>query len=567
MGGGTIGKRVASCVRLGMTAVLAAVLYGCGGGGGEAPAMPEPHSAALAREACDPQSVLRGDAAQVGGSCVRASAALRQSTADFRLNAAASTFTPTLLFNWAEQAFPNYFAPASQVDLLSGPYVYRYYPATGNYMGVAGGEVYVLGPMSGGALARVGTLSDFACSAALIGCTVPGAPTIVSVTAMDKSAIVAFTPPASSGSSPITEYKATCARGFTSIGTVTGSASPLTVTGLTNGQEYSCIVTAANSHGSSAPSAALRVTPEYPPSYQQTKIRLVSDSGDYIGGGRVYEYTKASTQITVTANGTKISVGVNGDQWWYGDFQLPSSQTSWQPGTYTGLTRYPFNSLANGGLDWGGEGRGCNTLTGSITVHSVHYTNNVLDAISFTFVQHCEGGSPALTGEITWGKNDPTKPPGPSAIPSSLWAPAAGSVPTSGNYIYLESDSGDYIGAGRNYLYTGSAFNVTSNGSLLEASVSSTYDWWSGDFQAMFGTNPLQIGYYPDLSRYPFHNPYKGGLSWSGNGRGCNELSGWFVIDDIEYQQTTLKRVSLRFEQHCEGGGSALRGQIKWTKP
>jgi len=34
----------------------------------------------------------------------------------------------------------------------------------------------------------------------------------------------------------------------------------------------------------------------------------------------------------------------------------------------------------------------------------------------------------------------------------------------------------------------------------------------------------LQPGYYGNLSRYPFHNHVRGGLSWSGNGVGCNTL-------------------------------------------
>src|SRR5262249_10198146 len=39
---------------------------------------------------------------------------------------------------------------------------YRYYPATGNYVGVAGGDCYLLGPASGDVLTFVGTVADFA---------------------------------------------------------------------------------------------------------------------------------------------------------------------------------------------------------------------------------------------------------------------------------------------------------------------------------------------------------------------------------------------------------------------
>ena len=33
-----------------------------------------------------------------------------------------------------------------------------------------------------------------------------------------------------------------------------------------------------------------------------------------------------------------------------------------QRGYYADLRRYPFHNPAKGGLDWFGEGRGCNTL-------------------------------------------------------------------------------------------------------------------------------------------------------------------------------------------------------------
>jgi hypothetical protein len=74
-----------------------------------------------------------------------------------------------------------------------------------------------------------------------------------------------------------------------------------------------------------------------------------------------------------------------------------------------------------------------------------------------------------------------------------------------------------------------------------------------------------EAGYYGDLQRYPFHNPVKGGLNWSGEGRGCNTLTGWFVVDSVTYNGDALTAIDLRFEQHCDGGTSALHGEIHWV--
>ena len=75
---------------------------------------------------------------------------------------------------------------------------------------------------------------------------VPGAPTIGSVTAGDGSAVVNFTAPSDDGGAAISSYTATSSPGDRSASC---SASPCTVTGLTNGQSYRFSVTATNSVG------------------------------------------------------------------------------------------------------------------------------------------------------------------------------------------------------------------------------------------------------------------------------------------------------------------------------
>ncbi len=90
--------------------------------------------------------------------------------------------------------------------------------------------------------------------------SVPGAPTIGTVTAGNASASVAFTAPSSSGSAAITSYTATCTSASATAAS-SGAASPITVTGLVNGTVYGCSVTATNSVGTSAASSVANVTP------------------------------------------------------------------------------------------------------------------------------------------------------------------------------------------------------------------------------------------------------------------------------------------------------------------
>jgi hypothetical protein len=290
-------------------------------------------------------------------------------------------------------------------------------------------------------------------------------------------------------------------------------------------------------------------------------VHLQSDAGDYIGAGKTYSYDQSDAVMAVTASGGYLTVSIDGDQSWEGQFQSPSGMTQLKAGTYPNLQRYPFHDPAVGGLSWDGNGRGCNTLSGSFTIDSVTYATGVLTKIDLSFEQYCDGATGALRGTVHWAAGDTTSPPGPvNPLPSGLWRPIPGSTPVAARYVYLESDGGDYIGQGSTYTYTqpSSSINVSATGGHISVGGGG----WAGDFQTMNSIKEIQAGYYPGLHRYPFNNPTKGGLDWFGNGAGCNTLVGWFVVDRVTYTGGALTALDLRFEQHCEGSAPALHGVI-----
>jgi photosystem II stability/assembly factor-like uncharacterized protein len=295
-------------------------------------------------------------------------------------------------------------------------------------------------------------------------------------------------------------------------------------------------------------------------------VSLQSDSGDYIGGGQTYQYSQSNAKMVVNAAGGHLTITIDGDQNWSGDFQVPSNLNQLQVGRYDNLQRYPLHDPVKGGLNWSGEGRGSNTLTGWFVIDKVTYENGALTAIDLRFEQHSEGASPGLRGQIHWKSSDTTTPPGPvKPAPVGLWRPPAGSTPPIGNYIYLKSDAGDYVGGGQTYTYTHSNARITVSATEGHLSVIvNGSEAWSGNFQAMNILSQFQQGYYGDLRRYPFHNPVKGGLNWSGVGRGSNAITGWFVIDSVTYENGVLTAIDLRFEQHSEAASPALHGQIHW---
>jgi hypothetical protein len=489
------------------------------------------------------------------------------------------SLTTDALLDWAEIQFPVLFAPAAQPTVFLEPYTYRYYPATQNFLGTAGDDIYVLGPFTGNLLTRVGSVADYQCRVLPQICAAPGSPTIQSIAAVGSSANINFSPPDFSGGTPILRYTATCTAGAENLEAI-GSSSPISMPGMTIGTRYSCAVSASNSFGKSPPSVAVTVTPVAPPTSPppkprpppgpppaatRTLVTLTSDAGDWVGDGRNYSYTLANAVISlapVSQSPGSFSVTVRGDEFWNARFKLGTGFDTLKPGTY-------FTTDGATSLFWTGEGRGCNAYIGSITIQAVTFIGPDLDSIALTFEQHCEGAAAALRGTIHWAATDKTLPPGPvNPPPSILWRPDAGAVPPSGNYVYLRSDPADFIGAGGTFTYTGAnaGIFVVQSGPLIDVEVNGV-QVWSGQFDAMYTLSAMQPGYYSGLQRYPVHNPAKGGLSWSGEHRGCNELTGWFAVDQISSVNGALSSLKLRFEQHCEGDSAALHGEIQWSAP
>ncbi len=103
-----------------------------------------------------------------------------------------------------------------------------------------------------------------------------GAPTIGTATAGNGSASVTFTAPGADGGTPITKYTAISSPGF-----LTGfaTASPVTVSGLSNGTAYTFTVVASNAAGISAPSSTSNSVTPAAPALFTTTVTTTADGG------------------------------------------------------------------------------------------------------------------------------------------------------------------------------------------------------------------------------------------------------------------------------------------------
>jgi hypothetical protein len=315
------------------------------------------------------------------------------------------------------------------------------------------------------------------------------------------------------------------------------------------------------------------------PQPDQTVIALKSDPGDYIGLGAAAGYNHATAVISVTGVGKLLTVIVQGDQNWRGRFSWPGTGDEITPGVSTGFTRNLSADSNSGGMSWNGEGRGCNALDATVVVHSVRYEAGVLRAIDLDFEQHCEGALPALRGQIRWDANLVTTPPGPvTPAPNTLWKPPADALAPSGNAMYISSSPGDNVGEGWTWWVNtapsdGSAgeaqetvtVSITETAGLLTVSVTGGVRW-QGQFQAPQHLGRLEAGYYGILTSIARHNPARGGMDWTMDGRTCSELAGWFTVDSIAYDDAgALLALDMRFHQVCGLSLAPLRGRIRWS--
>ena len=216
----------------------------------------------------------------------------------------------------------------------------------------------------------VGSSQASQASSSVTPSTVPDSPTIDSATAGNTEIAVAFSAPASNGGAAITGYTAKATPAVGSTITATGTSSPITITGLTNGTAYNVALFATNIKGNSTDAThGSSVTPILP-------ITLTGGTITNAGGYRYHTFT--STDNLILSNGNKtvdilcIAGGgggangggaVNGGGGGAGGLQLFSNQTL-TPGTYLATV----GSGGTGGAQSFQRGsNGTNSQFGSLT--------------------------------------------------------------------------------------------------------------------------------------------------------------------------------------------------------
>jgi hypothetical protein len=382
-------------------------------------------------------------------------------------------------------------------------------------------------------------------------------------------------------------------------------------------------------------------------------ITMVSENGDWIGGGAERFFDDSNGALSVADGGWAVDMQASGGT--FGEsfsftFQAGGGRVLGR-GWYPNARRAWFQASGRPGMDISGEGRGCNEIAGSFDVRDIAWSSTgALTRLWLLYEQHCEGGTSALFGEIRigtavgaadvepdavrwpeippWAQGEALpvrvrqidtavvdvsevtlggahsqdysirsdgctghtldvgdtclvyvrfapKSPGPRTAVLRLVTSATTfligldgyGVPGTTDW-QMTSDPGDWIGGGQTYHYTSAADTVGYSGTVQRVSGgvdAANGDWWGATFVPAQGDILVEGATYPDAHRYPF-NGSGAGMDVSGNGRGCNTLTGTFTVNQIGFSSASgaLDRLDLSFEQRCEGATPALRGRLRY---
>jgi hypothetical protein len=125
-------------------------------------------------------------------------------------------------------------------------------------------------------------------------------------------------------------------------------------------------------------------------------LRVESSPGDFIGQGKTYSYEKDDLNFQPGIGVLRCQIGN------FGGFTLmlgAGQGRNLDVGEYRDAKRQPFSG-ASPGIDFNGNGRGCNMISGEFRVWEIETRGNEVVRLAVDFVQRCEERQPPLVGML-----------------------------------------------------------------------------------------------------------------------------------------------------------------------
>jgi hypothetical protein len=137
----------------------------------------------------------------------------------------------------------------------------------------------------------------------------------------------------------------------------------------------------------------------------ETTVSLISDDGEWVGGGGQWMTTPADADFEVRGSTSRVIVDLfgHGGSWHTLDFAAPPGEVL-VPGIYDRAMRSAFREDGRPGIDVGIDRYGCNQMEGRFEVKALDVRpNGLLRRLWIVFEQYCDGSPRALVGELRIG--------------------------------------------------------------------------------------------------------------------------------------------------------------------
>lgn len=326
-------------------------------------------------------------------------------------------------------------------------------------------------------------------------------------------------------------------------------------------------------------------------SYAETTLILNSEIGDVVGQGQQKTFTLADGNIMAipnSDNGVSIFFQGNGFEYWALDFAAPRN-AELIAGPYEGATLYPFQSHTEPGLYVNGNLGYCNTITGRFDVLEIIYgTDGEVQQFAANFEQHCDGATPALLGSVRFNASNEPFPPPPDQDSDGIFDTADNCLTVANmdqtdvdsdglgdacddeftnTSIILDSESGDFIGAGQQQTLTlaDGDFTATRN---IDNGVSINFQgstFWTFEFTAPNGDELAPESYEGATSISFDIAPTTPLLNVFGDGWSCSMATGRFDVLEVVYRlDGQVLQFDADFELHCDDVTSTLFGSVRF---
>lgn len=148
-----------------------------------------------------------------------------------------------------------------------------------------------------------------------------------------------------------------------------------------------------------------------------TGFKVVSTPGEFVGQGQTYVYDTPDQVLQIRAKGARVLITqMVPDDHWHLDFSAPGLSLL-QVGDYPAAERLSFGSPLRPGMDVGGLGRGCNTVSGWFRVHEYMLDDSGrLRRLAIDFMQYCGANNSPLYGAVRYMSSVPLKVPLRAAV-------------------------------------------------------------------------------------------------------------------------------------------------------